>query len=335
MYKIGIDAMGGDFAPEVPCKAVEEALKLYPDLEFVLYGDQDKIKEHIDLNNSRVSVVHTTKYLDMGEHDPFTVMRHNKDLSMALAMTAGKNKEVDGIVTAGPTQAVIIGSHLFLRRMQGVKRIALCPIIPSAQEGKKKVYLDSGANVELKAEHLVDFAFIGSVVAKALKISDKPKVGYLNIGTEPGKGRELDQEVYDLLMKDERINFVGFVETKEILSSDCDVLVIEGFVGNMVMKTLEGTAQTTGRILKEEIKKSFWAKLGYVLFMKKTFKRYAKRLNPNSVGGAMVVGVNSPIVKAHGAANVEAYVSCIRQCRDLAQGNLIEEIAKNLNKEEN
>lgn len=330
MIKIGIDAMGGDFAPEVPCKAVAEALKVYSDVEFTLYGDENKIKEYLDLNTPRVSVVHTEKFLDMGEHDPFSVMRHNKDLSMALAMSAGKNKEVDGIVTAGPTQAVIVGSHLFLRRMPGVKRIALCPIIPSAS-GSKKVYLDSGANVELKAEHLQDFAFIGSVVAKALNISDKPKVGYLNIGTEPGKGRQLDQDVYDLLMNDERINFIGFVETKEILTTEADVLVVEGFVGNMVMKTLEGTAKTTGAILKEEIKKSFWAKLGYVLFMKKTFKRYADRLNPNKVGGAMVVGVNSPIVKAHGAADVEAYVSCIRQCRELATNNLIEEIAKNIN----
>ena len=333
MIRLGIDVMGGDFAPEVPCKAVEEALKVYSDLEFTLYGDENKMKEFINLNNPRLKVVHTEKYLDMGEHDPFTVMRHNKDLSMALAMTAGKNKEVDGVVTAGPTQAVIVGSHLFLRRMSGIKRIALCPIIPSAN-GSKKVYLDSGANVELKPEHLQDFAFIGSVVAKALKISDKPKVGYLNIGTEPGKGRQLDQDVYDLLINDERINFIGFVETKEILTTEADVLVVEGFVGNMVMKTLEGTAKTTGMILKEEIKKSFWAKLGYVLFMRKTFKNYANRLNPNKVGGAMVVGVNSPIVKAHGAADVEAYMSCIRQCRELAMGDLIEEIAKNITKVE-
>lgn len=333
MIRLGIDVMGGDFAPEVPCKAVEEALKVYGDLEFTLYGDENKMKEFINLNNPRLKVVHTEKYLDMGEHDPFTVMRHNKDLSMALAMTAGKNKEVDGVVTAGPTQAVIVGSHLFLRRMSGIKRIALCPIIPSAN-GSKKVYLDSGANVELKPEHLQDFAFIGSVVAKALKISDKPKVGYLNIGTEPGKGRQLDQDVYDLLINDERINFIGFVETKEILTTEADVLVVEGFVGNMVMKTLEGTAKTTGMILKEEIKKSFWAKLGYVLFMRKTFKNYANRLNPNKVGGAMVVGVNSPIVKAHGAADVEAYMSCIRQCRELAMGDLIEEIAKNITKVE-
>ncbi len=333
MIKLGIDVMGGDFAPEVPCKAVEEALKIFPDLEFVLYGDENKMKEYINLDNKRLSVVHTEKFLDMGEHDPFTVMRHNKDLSMALAMKAGKNKEVDGVVTAGPTQAVIVGSHLFLKRMEGVKRIALCPIIPSAS-GKKKVYLDSGANVELKAEHLQDFAFIGSVVAKALKISDKPKVGYLNIGTEPGKGRQLDQDVYDLLMNDDRINFIGFIESKEILTTEADVLVVEGFVGNMVIKTLEGTAKATGAILKEEIKKSFWAKLGYVLFMKKAFKNYANRLNPNKVGGAMVVGVNSPIVKAHGAADVESYISCIRQCRDLAIGDLIEEIQKNIIKEE-
>ena len=291
------------------------------------------MKEFIDLNNPRIKVVHTEKFLDMGEHDPFTVMRHNKDLSMALAMTAGKNKEVDGIVTAGPTQAVIVGSHLFLRRMSGVKRIALCPIIPSAS-GSKKVYLDSGANVELKPEHIQDFAFIGSVDAKALKISNKPKVGYLNIGTDPGKGRELDQQVYDLLANEERINFIGFVESKEILTTEADVLVVEGYVGNMVMKTLEGTAKTTGAILKQEIKKSFWAKLGYVLFMKKAFRNYANRLNPNKVGGAMVVGVNSPIVKAHGAADVESYISCIRQCRELASSDLIEEIAKNINKEE-
>ncbi len=327
MYKLGIDIMGGDYAPYETLKGVKLALDEYKDLEVVLYGDENIIKEQLkDL--SRVEICHTTKFIDMGEKDPVTALRKNRDASLALALTDAKNNKVMGVVSAGPTQALVVGAHLFLKRMDNMRRTAICPIIPSVS-GKKTLLLDSGANVELKPEDLCDLAFFASVVCKCLKISDNPKVGLLNIGTEPGKGRMVDKETYYMLKDDKRINFYGNVEGKEILTSDCDILVTDGFTGNMVMKTMEGTALGTGEILKNEIKKSFLAKIGYALFMRKAFKNYKDSLNPKKIGGAMLLGVNAPIIKAHGSSDAFAFKNGIKQCLDLVRSGLIKDVKEN------
>ncbi len=325
--KIAVDAMGGDFAPKITVEGAMAACKEFKDLEIVLYGDENKIKP-ILTNSERISIVHTEKFIDMGEKDPVGCIRNNKDTSLVMAMTACKNNECDALVSAGPTQAIVVGAHLVIKKMKCMHRVALAPILPSL-DGRGKILLDVGANIELRAEHLLELALYAKVLAKITFNVENPKIGLINIGTEPGKGREVDKETFDLFEKSEQINFAGNIEPKEVLTCDCDVLVTDGFTGNILMKTIEGTAKVTGTMLKEEIKKSLKGKIGY-LFMKKNLDNYRKRLDASEVGGAMICGIPKPVVKAHGSSDPYAFKNAIRQVRKIVLGDVIAQIEKNL-----
>ncbi len=323
MIKIAIDAMGGDFSCETTVKGSMQAIKKFKDLEIVLYGDENQIKPLLT-NSTNISIVHTDSAVDMGEKDPVKQIRNNRKSSLVLAMRSAKDGETQAVVTAGPTQAVIVGAHLIIKRLPQMSRVALCPVIPSVDR-RGKLMLDVGANVELKAEHLLDLAIFASVAAKEVLKVDSPKVGLLNIGTEPGKGREVDKEIFNLLTDSPRINFFGNVETKEILTNECDVLITDGFTGNMVMKTMEGVAKGTGVLLKEEISASLGGKIGY-LFMKKNLNNYKKRLDASEIGGAMILGINVPVIKAHGSSDDYAFFNAIRQARSLVESDLINKV---------
>ncbi|MCR5706194.1 MAG: phosphate acyltransferase PlsX [Acholeplasmatales bacterium] len=330
MIKIAIDAMGGDFGVTTTVPAAMEAVKRFKDIEIVLVGDETKINPLLT-NKERITISHTTEVLDMGEHDPVKAIRSNKEASMVKAMYLGRNKEVDAVVSSGPTQCLIIGAHLIIRRIKLMQRVALCPIIPSF-DGKGKLLLDVGANVELKPEHYHEFAVAGSIIAHEILGFDNPKVGLINIGSEKGKGREVDNLAYDILEQSKLINFCGNVEPNEVLTNDVRVIVSDGFTGNMVLKTTEGTAKAMAKMLKQEIKASMGGKIGY-LFMRKNLKRFAKRLDSSEVGGAMIVGVESPVIKAHGNSDSHAFYNAIRQAREMVLkdviGKLKEDLAKN------
>lgn len=329
MIKIAVDAMGGDFLCETTVPACMEAVKEFKDLEIVLYGDEEKIKPLLK-NNERISIVHTSKYIDMGEHNPVSYIRRNKDASLCMAMQAAHDREVDAVVSAGPTQCVVVGAHLLIRKLKEVGRVGLCPIIPSV-DGRGRLLLDVGANVELRPEHILDLAYFATTIAKEILHIENPTVGLLNIGTEKGKGRDVDNETYDMLEADSNINFYGNVETKELLTSPCDIFVTDGFTGNMVLKTMEGTAKAMGKMLKEEIKSSLGGKIGY-LFMRKNLKRYQKRFDSSEVGGAMIVGVPVPVVKAHGSSDPYAFKNAIRQARNMVSSDLINKVISSLPK---
>ncbi len=331
MIKIAVDAMGGDFGVNTTVEGSMQAIKRYNDIEIVLYGDEEKITPLLT-NRERISIVHTTNFVDMGEKDPVKAIRNNRDASLVLALKAGKNKEVDAVVSSGPTQCIIVGAHLIIRKLEQMSRVALCPIIPSVDQ-KGRILLDVGANVELRPEHIVDLAVCASIVSKEVLNVKEPKVGLLNIGTEPGKGREVDKETYYALEACKEINFGGNVESKELLTSECDVLITDGFTGNMVMKTMEGTAKAMASILKEEIKSSIGGKIGY-LFMKKNIKRFAKRLDASEIGGAMVLGIGTPVVKAHGSSDAYAYSNAIRQARLMVENKVIDKVIASLPKKE-
>ncbi|HEY8444660.1 MAG TPA: phosphate acyltransferase PlsX [Bacilli bacterium] len=332
MIKLAIDAMGGDFAPKEIVEGVNLAIKLYDDLELVLYGNEKEIKKYLVPNN-RVTIVHAATKLDMGEKEPISLIRTDKELSLVKAFKAVHDQECDGAVTAGPTQGVIVASHLIVRRIKGMKRVALCPELPLFA-GKKRLLLDVGANTEIKAIHMLQQAQFATIYANKVLGIEKPLVGLLNIGTEPGKGRELDKEVYQLLSENALINFYGNVEPKELLTTECDILITDGFSGNLVMKTMEGTAKALGQALKEEIAKTFAGKLGY-LFMKKNLHNFKNRLNPNEIGGAIIFGVDGVIVKAHGSSNAYAFSQAIKQARLAVKGNIINIMKENLTLEDN
>lgn len=320
MIKLAIDIMGGDHAPLEIIKGVKIALKEYDDLMMVLYGDEEIIKQHFTASD-RIRVVHAPQKIDMGEKDPIGEIRRNRDTSLVKAFQAVKDKEVDGAVTAGPTQGTIAAAHLIVRRISGMKRTALCPLLPD-MGGKHRLLLDVGANIELRPEHILQLAQYASIYMKEVRHVEKPIVGLLNIGTEPGKGRELDKEAFYLLKNDSHINFYGNVEPKELFLTDCDILITDGFTGNMVMKTSEGVAKAIGSFLKGEIKKSFKNKMGYLL-MKDVFSNFKKKLSPDEVGGANIFGIDGVVVKAHGSSEAYAFSNAINQARLAVKADVI------------
>lgn len=325
MIKIAIDAMGGDYAPRETIKGVNIALEMFDDIEVIIFGNEKEIKKHL-IASERVSIVHTLQKIDMGVENAISEVRSNKETSMVLAFRAVKDGKTQGLVTAGPTQAVIAASHLYLKRIKGMGRVALCPSFPNIG-GKERLLLDVGANIELRSEHIVQFAEFASIYAKETMGVKKPLVGLLNIGVEPGKGRDLEKEVFELLKNDKNINFYGNVEPKEIFQTECDIYVTDGFTGNMVLKTMEGVTKSVGNVLKEEINKSVKSKIGYLL-MRKVFTNFKKRMSADEVGGANVLGVQGVVVKAHGSSTAYAFAQAISQARRSINADIIAKMEK-------
>lgn len=336
MIRIGVDANGGDFGVETTVPGAMNAIKMFDDIEITLYGDENKIKPLLT-NSKRIKIVHTEKTLSMGEKDPVRAVRKEKDSSLYLAMYAAKNDEVDGVVTSGPTQCVVLASHVIIRRLPQMERVALCPIIPNF-DGKHRLMLDVGANVELKPEHLGQFAIFATIADKEIFGVENPSVGYLNIGSEPGKGREIDKEAYYYLKDLKGINFYGNIEPDQAINCPTDIILADGYSGNICLKAVEGTAKTMGKMLKQEVYSSFKNKIGG-LFLKKGLHHFAKRMDSKEVGGAMIFGINKPVVKAHGNSDAYAFTSAIKQLRQMIKSNIIEKVVPYLpeieRKEEN
>ena len=321
MIRLAIDAMGGDNAPKEIVEGVNLAVKEFDDVEFTLFGDEEQIKKYLVPSN-RVKIVNAPEALSMGEKDPIRAIRSNKDLSLVRAFQAVKDKECDGAVTAGPTQGVIVAAHMIIRRIPGMKRVALCPAMPVVG-GKSRLVLDVGANTDIRPEHMLQHARFASVYVKQTRGIDRPLVGLLNIGTEPGKGRELEKEAYALFEKCEAINFYGNVEPKELFTTPCDIIISDGYSGNICIKSVEGTAKAVGIILKEEIKASFFGKIGY-LFMRKVFKNFKRRMSGAEVGGALVFGVDGIVTKSHGSSEAMDFKYAIAQARKACMGEVVE-----------
>ncbi len=331
MIKIAVDGMGGDFAPEQIVKGTLLALDKFEDVEITIFGDQDKMRPFLK-EHSRLKVVHTPYFLDMGEKDPIKQYRTNKQASMFMAMQSVKDNENQAIVSSGPTQALVVAGHFIVKRMPQMRRVAIAPIIPS-YDGRGRILLDSGANVELRPEHLHDFAVYATVVAEKLLKRNNPKVALINIGTEEGKGRELDKETFKVFKESEDVNFYGNLEPKEIFTSDADIFVSDGFTANIVMKTMEGTARGLGMVLKREIKASFISKIG-ALFMKKSLNKFKKSLDASEIGGALLMGLNGIVIKAHGSSDAYAFYNGIRQAKEMVEADIINTVANTLDKKE-
>lgn len=331
MIKLAIDGMGGDFAPEPIIKGTLQALDKYSNIEITVFGDEEKmapfLKEH-----PRLKVVHTTSFLDMGIEDPVFEYRNNKEHSLFKAMQFVADGHADAVVTAGPTQAVVVGGQLILRKMKGMRRAAIAPIIPS-YDRQGKIMLDSGANVDLAPEHILNLAIYASIVAKEVLKRENPKIALINIGTEESKGRPQDRETFELLKNNENINFFGNLEPKEVFTTEADVLVTDGFTGNIVMKTMEGTAMGLGMVLEREIKSKLRNKIGY-LFMKPALRAFKKSLDASEIGGALVIGLNHVLIKAHGSSNDFAFFNAIRQAKEMIEKEVINTVGNILNKKD-
>jgi len=323
MIKLAIDAMGGDYAPKEQVEGSMLAIKNIQDIELTLYGDEKEIRKYLT-DETRIKIVQSDGVIGMGEKDPISAIRSNRNSSMALSLTSVRNKENDGVVSSGATQALIAGAHILVGRLKFMKRTAIAPLIPNVKGGST-ILIDAGGNIEIKPEFMVQQATFAAVYAKEVMGIENPKVGLINIGTEPGKGREIDKQAFNLFTETPNFEFIGNVEPKEVLDPPCDVLVSDGFTANIVMKTVEGAAKGLGKILKQEITRGFFGKIGS-LFVRNNLKRFKNRLNPEEVGGAMIYGLKGVVVKAQGSSKAKGFASGIRQAATIVRNDVINKV---------
>ena len=329
--KIIIDAMGGDNAPQEIVKGAAMALSQDRELKVVLTGDEAKIKAALAglaYDPARLEIVHCTEVIT-NDDAPTLAIRQKKDSSLVVALKMLKeDADAAGFVSAGSTGAVLTGALLRVGRIRGISRPAVCPALPTAKGGKVLI-IDAGANAECKPVNLCHFALMGTAYARAMGVKE-PRVGLVTNGTEEHKGDPLHQESYHLLKSLQGIRFVGNVEGRDIMSGDIDVAVCDGFSGNIALKTAEGTALAVMSVIKQNIKASFAAKLGYALFMRGAFKKIKKVLDYSKYGGAVLLGIEKPIVKAHGSSKAESVCAAVLQVRDAAQSGLVGSIKEML-----
>ncbi len=331
MIRIAVDGMGGDYAPEPIVKGTMMALEKFDNIEITLFGDETKMAPFLK-QHPRLHVVHTPHYLSMGEKDPIHQYRTNKELSMFMAMQHVKDGLSDAIVSAGPTQALVVGGHFIIRRMPEMRRVAIAPVMPS-YDGRGRILLDSGANVDFKPEHLLDFAVYASIMAEKVLKRQNPKIALINIGTEDSKGRDFDKETFALLKNSPHLNFIGNMEPKEVMTTEADIMISDGFTANIVMKTVEGTAKGLGLVLKREIKSSIFATIG-ALFMRNALKRFKKSLDASEIGGALLMGFNQVVIKAQGSSKENGFYNGIRQAKEMVEANVIGLVTETLKKKE-
>lgn len=323
MIKIAIDAMGGDYAPEQQVKGCMLAIKNIDDIELTLYGDEKEIRKYLT-DDTRINIVQSDGVIDMGEKDPIAAIRNNRNSSMALALSSVRSKENSAVVSSGATQALIAGAHILIGRLKQMKRTAIAPLIPTVAGGNT-ILLDAGGNLEIKPEFMLQQAHFAQVYSREVLGVKNPRIGLLNIGTEPGKGRQLDKDVFKLFTDNKNINFVGNVESKVVLDPPCDILISDGFTANMVMKTIEGTAKGMGKILKNELKQGFFGKLG-MLLSAGNLKRFKHRLNPEEIGGAMIYGLKGVVVKAQGASSDLGFYNAIKTAAKTVRQDVLEKV---------
>ncbi len=326
--KIIVDAMGGDNAPEAIVKGSVYARDRLG-AELVLVGRREEIEKYLGEDRHGIEIVDAREVVSM-EDDPSTATRRKKDSSMTVALSLLKNGGGDAMVSAGSTGALLTGATLIVKRVKGVRRAAMAPVLPSSENGI--MLIDCGANAECTPEYLLQFAYMGSFYARRMMGLSDPRVGLLNIGVEPTKGGALQHESYKLLTKakeDGRINFVGNVEASTMLLGGVDVVVTDGFSGNIALKTAEGVAKWLFGELKGVFMSSTKNKLAAAV-VKKDVKGIAKRIDPNEVGGTAFLGISKPVIKAHGSSGDEAFFAAIRQAMAFAEADIVGDIEKNI-----
>ncbi|MBE7019781.1 MAG: phosphate acyltransferase PlsX [Ruminococcaceae bacterium] len=328
--RIVVDGFGGDFAPEEILFGCIAALEEKQDLELIVTGDEQAFRKIIENEKktvpSRMSFVATTEIVE-NEDDPISAIKKKKDSSLVVGLRLVSEQKGDAFVSAGNTGAVLTGATLIIKRIRGIKRAALCPTIPTKKG--KAVIVDVGANAECKPEFYPQFAMMGTVYAKELLGIKNPKSGLINIGVEHHKGTSTVVEAHKLLQKEGTIRFVGNIEARDVLNGDAEVLVSDGWTGNITLKTLEGTAQTLFYFLKEVFYQNSLTKLAAAI-LKPGLSRVKKMMDAKEVGGAPLLGLNAPVVKAHGNSDRVAYKNAILFAATLAEKDVCGKIRNHL-----
>lgn len=319
--KIAIDVMGGDHAPKQPVLGAMKAVSEFPDIEMILVGNEKEINEHL-IKNERISVIHTEEKI-LGTDEPVRAVRRKKNASLVLAAQLVKDGEADACISAGNTGALMAAGLFVVGRIEGIDRPALAPTLPTI-DGGGFVLLDVGANSDAKPEHLVQYAIMGSIYAQKVRGIVNPRVALLNIGSEEKKGNELTKQAYGLL-KEAKINFTGNVEARDLLNGAADVVVTDGFTGNMVLKTIEGTAMSVFSMLKAGLMSNTKSKLAAAM-LKPQFKAIKNQMDYSEYGGAGLFGLKAPVIKAHGSSDDHAIYNAIRQTREMVNHQVIQNI---------
>lgn len=333
MVEVVIDAFGGDYSPEEIVLGGLKALKENDGFGIVLTGDESKLIELLgkyEYKKDRVRLVHAPEIITNNEA-PTSAIRTKRESSIVKAFDELRtNENVVGLVSAGSTGAVLTGAFLKLGRIKGVSRPATCPILPT-KTGGKVALMDSGANVDCKPINLVHFAIMASAYMKEVYKIESPRVALLSVGTEDHKGNELTTQVFQTLKNIPEINFVGNMEARDLLSGNYDVVVCDGFNGNVLLKSTEGAIKFVLSNIKQSIKQSFLSKIG-ALFMKKTFTNLKQKLDYSKHGGAVMLGCKKVVVKCHGDSKAESISNAILQVLDAHNAKLCEIIDQNISK---
>ena len=327
--RIIIDAMGGDNAPQ---EIVKGAVRAHRELgvDVTLVGREDAVRECLRQEGcDDIEIVNATEVVTM-EDDPSTATRRKKDSSMTVALNLLRDGRGDAVVSAGSTGALLTGATLIVKRIKGIRRAAMAPVLPAGEHGI--MLIDCGANVECTAEYLLQFAYMGSFYAKKLMGCENPRVGLLNVGTEDTKGGELQHQTFALLKQaheEGRINFIGNVEGTGVFNGSADVIVTDGFTGNVLLKGTEGVIKYMMKALKGVFYSSTKNKLA-ALVLKKDLAAMKKSMDVNEVGGTALVGISKPVIKAHGSSNAASFFAAIRQAVVFVQSGIIDEIKENI-----
>ncbi|EME3239752.1 phosphate acyltransferase PlsX [Enterococcus faecalis] len=325
--KIAVDAMGGDNAPQAIVEGVMLAKQDFPDIEFQLYGKEAEIKKYIT-DEKNITIIHTDEKI-ASDDEPVKAIRRKKTASMVLAAQAVKNGEADAIFSAGNTGALLAAGLFIVGRIKNVERPGLMSTLPVMGEPDKGFdMLDLGANADNKPEHLVQYAVLGSFYAEKVRNVQNPRVGLLNNGTEETKGSELTKKAFELLAADETINFVGNVEARELLNGVADVVVTDGFTGNAVLKSIEGTAMNMMSLLKTAIlSEGVKGKMG-ALLLKNALRGMKDEMDYSKHGGAVLFGLKAPVIKTHGATGPDAVRYTIRQIHTMLENQVVPQLVE-------
>ena len=327
--KIILDAMGGDNAPQA---VVQGALEAHTQCgaDIVLVGREEAIRACLTGPLPEgVEIVNATEVVEMCD-DPATAFKRKKDSSLTVGLTMLKNGEGDAFVSAGSTGALLTGATLIVKRIRGIRRAALAPVVPTGNGGA--VLIDCGANAECTPEYLLQFAYLGSFYAGRVLGLERPRVGLLNIGAEDSKGTDLQKAALALLRQagaDGHLNFIGNIEAKEAIKGGCDVIVCDGFSGNVLLKTMEGVGKFLLKSLKEMFLSSTKTKLAAGL-VKGDLGQMKKLLDPSEVGGTPFLGIQKPVIKAHGGSNARAIENAVLRAKEYAESGFIADIQANI-----
>ena len=332
--KIILDAMGGDNAPEAPVLGAIDAVKTYG-ADIILVGRGEEILEVLKKNGLEtlpegIEIAHADDVVDM--HDaPGTVIHRRKNSSMVIGLKMLADGKGDAFVSAGSTGALLTGATLLVKRVRGIRRASMAPAMPT-KAGHKVIVCDCGANAECTPEFLLQFGLVASAYSKFTLGVENPKVGLLNIGTEDSKGTQLQKNAY-VLLKDAGdkglLNFVGNVEARDVPLGAVDVVVCDGFNGNVLIKSIEGTAMFMGSMLKRMFKKNLGSKIGYLL-CKSGVKDLMKLLDYREIGGTQFLGIKKPVIKAHGSSDALAFRNAVKQAMTAAEGNFTAQLEQTL-----